>query len=113
MSRYPTQPQFNRSALAPGRLGGIAVLAGLALIGGPWLFIILWAAALLALILCVYAWQARQWWWLIGLVAIAVLWNPIYPITYPDLVWRLMQLAAAVVFVAAGITIKVPTTAKR
>jgi hypothetical protein len=108
MSRYPAQPQFSRSALAPGLLGGIVLLAGLALIGNSWETAVLYAAAILALILCVFAWQARQWWWLIGLVPIAVLWNPVWPFTFPDLAWRAMQLAGTVVFVAAGISIKVP-----
>jgi hypothetical protein len=113
MSRYPTQPEFSRSALAPGLLGGIVVLAGLALIGNWWLTVILYAVTILALILCVFAWQAHQWWWLIGLIPIAVLWNPVWPIHFPDLVWRLMQLAAAIVFVAAGIAIRIPITADR
>lgn len=108
MSRYPAAPQFSRSALAPGLLGGIVLLAGLALIGTSWSVYVLYAAAILALILCVFAWQGRQWWWLIGLIPLAVLWNPVWPITFPDLVWRLMQLAGTVVFVASGISIKVP-----
>jgi hypothetical protein len=112
MSRYPAQPEFNRAALAPGLLGGIVVLAGLAVIGTPWLTWLLYVTAILALILCVFAWQAKQWWWLIGLIPIAVLWNPVWPITYPDTIWRVMQLAAALVFIFAGILIKVPQNVK-
>jgi hypothetical protein len=109
MSRYPAQPQFSRSALAPGLLGGIVVLAGLALIGNSWFSAVLYVTSILALILCVFAWQAKQWWWLIGLVPIAVLWNPVWPITFADLLWRFLQIAGAIVFVAAGIAIKIPT----
>lgn len=113
MSRYPAAPQFSRSALAPGLLGGIVLLAGLALIGTSWKIYILYAAAILALILCVFAWQARQWWWLIGLIPLAVLWNPVWPIAFPDVAWRLMQLVGAVVFVASGIWIRVPLHPER
>jgi hypothetical protein len=108
MSRYPAEAQFSRSALAPGLLGAIVLLAGLALVGTSWETFVLYAAAILALIQCVFAWQGRQWWWLIGLIPIAVLWNPVWPISIPDLAWRLMQLAGAVVFIATAVSIKIP-----
>ena len=34
------QAEFSRAALAPGLLGGIFLLAGLALIGGPWFIVV-------------------------------------------------------------------------
>jgi hypothetical protein len=110
-----TYPKFSRNALAPGLLGGIILVAGLAVIGNAWFTGVLWGASILALIMCVYAAQAKSWWWLIGLAPIAVLWNPVWPLTTAvnDLVWRLLQLAAAIVFIAAGISIKVPTDTKR
>jgi hypothetical protein len=58
-----------------------------------------------------FAWQARQWWWIVGLVPIAVLWNPVFPIDLgqPDL-WLGLQYVAVLVFIASGILIKVADT---
>jgi hypothetical protein len=112
-SRYPTKPSFARLALAPGLLAAIILVAALALIGTSWFVWVQWAVSILALICCVFAWQGRAFWWLIGLVPIAVVFNPVFPITIPALALQLVQLASAVVFVAAGVTIKVPTDQKR
>lgn len=105
---YPRRPEASRSALAPGILGAIVLVAGFALIGSPWYLGVLYVVSILALIMCVFAYQAKQWWWLVGLLPIAVIWNPVWPITLDDLVLRVLQLVAAVVFIGAAITIKVP-----
>ena len=76
----PQQPAFNRAALVPGLLGAIVLLAGLALIGGDWYLYVRYAVSILALILCVFAWQARMWWWFAGLIPLAVVWNPVWPL---------------------------------
>lgn len=102
-----------RVALAPGLLGAIVLLAGLAVIGGPWFTLVRYTVSILALILCVFAGQARAWWWYVPLIAIAVLFNPVWPIAIDELVLRLAHLAAAICFVAAGLTIKVPSTDHR
>lgn len=104
---YPSTSR--RTALAPSLLAVIALLIGVALISGDGFIVIRYAVAILALIVAVFAWQAHQWWWLIGLVPIAVLWNPILPITLDagDL-WLGLQYVAALVFIAAGILIRVP-----
>ncbi|TIH39981.1 hypothetical protein D4765_04190 [Subtercola vilae] len=109
-SRYPT---FTRTALAPGLLGAIILLAAVAVLNSGWFTIFQYAISILALIVCVFAWQARQWWWLIGLVPIAVIWNPVYPLTFDVLLWDVMHLAAAVIFVAAGLLIKIPVSTKK
>ena len=103
---YPTRNR--RTALAPSILAVIALLIGVALITGDGFIVIRYIVAILALVIAVFAWQARQWWWLIGLVPIAVLWNPVFPIDLgqPDL-WLGLQYGAALVFIAAGILIKV------
>lgn len=106
--RYGTS-DFTRVALAPGLLGAIVLLAGLAVIGGPWFILVRYVVSILALILCVFAGQARAWWWYPPLVALAVLFNPVWPIAVDAPILRLLHLAGAVCFVAAGITIKVPT----
>ncbi len=107
MTSYPT-PAFTRPALAPGLLGAIVLLAGLALLDNDsayfWIRTIV---AVLALIVCVFAWQAKQWWWLLGLVPIAIVWNPVWPTAFHGQGWAAAQFVAALVFVAAGIRIKV------
>ena len=103
---YPTRSR--RTALAPAILAAIALLIGVAFITTDGFIIVRYAVAILALIVAVFAWQARQWWWIVVLVPIAVLWNPILPIDIgqPDL-WLGLQYVAVLVFIAPGILIKV------
>ncbi len=105
-ARYPTRTR--RTALVPSILAVIGLLIGVALIDGDGFTVIRYVVSILALIVAVFAWQARRWWWLIALVPIAVLWNPIFPldIGLPD-VWLGLQYVAALVFIATGIFIKV------
>ncbi|HEU0256589.1 MAG TPA: DUF6804 family protein [Microbacteriaceae bacterium] len=100
--------EFSRAAVAPGLLGAIALLAGLALIGGSWFIGVQYAACLFACILCIIAGQAKVWWWLIGLVPIVVVWNPVFPLTLGEEWWRLAGIAGSAVFVAAGLFIHSP-----
>ncbi len=113
MTRPQARPEFSRSALVPGLLGAIVLIAGFALIGTDWYLYVRYVVCILALILCVFAGQAKQWWWLAGLLPIAVVWNPVWPITLDDLVLRGLELAASVIFIAAGIVIKVPVDQRR
>ncbi|MCU1534862.1 MAG: hypothetical protein JWR53_1343 [Glaciihabitans sp.] len=107
-NRYPT-PAFRRTALAPGILAAIVLLAGLALLHSSAFIWIRYGVSILALIVVVFAWQSRQWWWLILLVPIAIVWNPVWPITpAPDQLWLGLQYIATIVFVTCGILIKVP-----
>jgi hypothetical protein len=103
---YPT-PEFRRTALAPGILGAIVLLAGIALVGGDGFTIIRFAASILALVVAVFAWQARQWWWLIGLVPLAIVWNPIVPFDLGNDGWLAAQYVGALVFIAAAVFIKI------
>ncbi|MGA1837861.1 DUF6804 family protein [Herbiconiux sp. 11R-BC] len=108
MSPRQTAPAFTRPALAPGLLGAIALLAFVAVIGNSdWFTIARYVVSILALIMVVFAWQAKQWWWIPPLVAIAVIWNPVLPIDLPEFGWQIAHLAGAVVFVASGLLIKV------
>jgi hypothetical protein len=102
--------KYRRTALAPGLLGAIALLAGLALIDVDAFTIIRFAAAILAAIVAVFAVQARHWWWVPPLAAIVVVWNPIYPLDLHGAWWVAGQYVAALVFVAAGVLIRVPLT---
>ena len=104
--RYPAR--VRRDALAPGLLGAAALLAGVALLGTGAFLIIRFAASILALIAIVFALQARHWWWVPPLAAVAVLWNPIVPLPLDGPPWRVAQVVAAAVFVAAGLTVRRP-----
>jgi hypothetical protein len=107
MTSYPT-PEFRRTALAHGILGAIVLVAGLALLdnAGGYLFI-RFGVSILALIMCVFAFQAGQWWWIVGLAAIAVLWNPVVPFGLHGQWWVAAQFVASLVFVLAGVLVKV------
>lgn len=110
MTSYPT-PAFTRPAFAPGILGAIVLLAGLALLdNASAYFWIRTVVAVLALIVCVFAWQAKQWWWLGGLVPVAVVWNPVWPTDFHGQAWVACQFVAALIFIASGIFIKVKNT---
>ncbi|WP_255576864.1 DUF6804 family protein [Cryobacterium sp. 1639] len=109
----PAEPTFTRPALAPGLLGAIALLAGLALLDSGGFVIIRYVVSILALIICVFVIQAKSWWWLIGLVPIVVLWNPIVIIDLHGQGWVSAQFIAALVFIISGIRTKVPTTMHR
>jgi hypothetical protein len=107
-ARY-NEPAFRRPALAPGLLGAVVLLAGLALLdSGAGFLWIRFPVAILALIVAWFAFQARHWWWLPPLLAIAVVWNPVYPLDLSGQLWVAGQFLAAGVFIAAGILIKVP-----
>ena len=103
---YPT-PQFRRTALAPGLLGAIVCLAGLAAIDGDIFTLIRFLVSIIALIVAVFAWQAKQWWWIIGLAPIVVLWNPVWPIDLDHDVWLAAHYIAALVFIATAVFIRV------
>ena len=109
----PAEPTYTRSALAPGLLGAIALLAGLALLDVGSFVIIRYIVSILALIICVVDIQAKAWWWLIALVPIAVLWNPIVVIELHGQGWVSAQFIAALVFIVAGIRTKVPVPMHR
>ena len=95
-------------AFIPGVLGAIVLLAGLALIGGDWFILVRFGAAILAAIMAAFAVRGRQFWWLIALVPVVVLWNPVVPITLDDLAWRLAHVVGAALLVVSGLFITVP-----
>lgn len=89
-------------------LATMALLIGSALIDIDSFIVIRFIVSILALIVAVFAWQSGQWWWIIGLAPIALLWNPVVPIDLgvPDL-WLALQFIAAAIFLASGIRIKI------
>ena len=84
------------------------LIAGFALIEGSGFIIIRYVVAILALIIGFFAYQAKQWWWMPLMLAIAVIWNPVFPFGFSGIYWYGAQYAAVIVFVLAAIFIKVP-----
>jgi hypothetical protein len=105
-TRYPT-PQFRRLALAPAILTAIVLVAGIALIGLDGYIIIRFVVSILTLIVAVFAWQARQWWWIPLLAAIAVLFNPVVPIEVGGGLQLAGHYLSALVVVVVGLFVKV------
>lgn len=101
-------PTVRRLALAPGLLAAIALIAGFALIEGSGFIFIRYAVAILALIIGYFAFQAKQWWWMPLLLAIAVIWNPVFPFGFSGIYWYGAQYLAIVVFILTAIFVKVP-----
>ena len=102
------RPAFRRTALAPGLVASVALLIGVALIETEPYIVIRFIVAILALIVLVFAVQARHWWWLPLLLAIAVVWNPVFPLGISGPLWLGAHYVAILVFVLAGVFIKVP-----
>lgn len=106
VTSYPT-PEFRRTALAPAILGAVAALAGVALVDGDGFTIVRFVICILALIVAWFALQARQWWWLVLLVPIALAWNPVVPLDLDHDTWLLLHYLAAAAFIAVGVLVRV------
>jgi len=104
--RYPT-PEFRRMALAPAIVATIALLAGVAAIGGDVYVVVQFVVAIFALIVSVFAWQARQWWWVLPLAAIAVLFNPVVIVPIEGDLLLGAHYVSALVLIAVAILVKV------
>ncbi len=109
-SRYGKTPDpgTRRLALLPGVIVTIALLVGAVALDVAAFEVIRYIVAIFAAIVAVFAFQAKQWWWLPLLAAIAVLWNPIWVIGIPDPWWQGAQYVAALVFLVVGWLIRVP-----
>ena len=108
--RTPATIEYQRNALAPGILGAIALIAGIALIGHDYYTAIRFIVAILAVIIGWFALQARQWWWAPVMLAVAVVWNPLYPFAFSGAWWAGAHAVAAAIFLTAGALIKMRTT---
>ncbi|QAV69048.1 hypothetical protein ESZ53_00470 [Salinibacterium sp. UTAS2018] len=109
---YPNRPR--RVALPAAILAVLVLLVGAGVIGTEIFTIVRYVVSILALITVVLVWQARQWWWAIGLIPIAILWNPIVPIAIADpQLFAGLHYAAALVFIAVGVGARVTDATSR
>lgn len=104
------RPAFRRTALAPGLLAAVGLLVGILLIGSGGYVVIRFVVSILALIVLVFAFQARHWWWIPVTLAVAVAWNPVYPLELEGSLWTGAHYVAMLAFLLAGVLIKVPVT---
>ncbi len=111
MPRPTNEPQPVRLALVPAVLAAIVLLAGLALVGGPWYVWIDYATAILAAIVGVFAFQGkgRNLLWLAVVIPVVVLWNPVVPLSLAGDLVRVLSILAAAALIAAGLYIRVRT----
>lgn len=98
---------YQRNALAPSLVAAAILFLAPVLFQANWAPLVLFIASIFGLIVAWFALQARHWWWIPVFLAIAVLWNPVMPFPFSGVVWTTAQHIAAVVFLAAGATIKV------
>ncbi len=110
MSQKQQPSSFQRNALLPGFIALAILILAAAFIGTDWFTVFRYITAILALIVTWFAVQARQWWWVLVFVAVAVLWNPVYPFSFSGIVWILAQPIAGSVFLIAGVLIRQPRT---
>ncbi|MCK6067266.1 MULTISPECIES: DUF6804 family protein [Microbacterium] len=102
----PSRAPAQRNAFVPSLLAAAILFLAPLLFGAGWTLFVLFATAILALIVAWFAVQARHWWWVPVFVAIAVVWNPVYPLALSGPVWTAAQPVAAVVFLIAGALIR-------
>ena len=108
MNQKQQTPSYQRNALLPGFIALAVLIVGVAFVGTDWFTVFCYIIAILALIVAWFAVQARHWWWVPVLLAIAVLWNPVYPFGFSGIFWILAQPIAGSVFLIAGALIKQP-----
>lgn len=112
MTSYPTAT-FTRPGLAPSIIAAIVLVAGSALVGSEGFIWIRYPVSILAIIVCVFAVQARKPWWILVLAPIAISWNPVVPIPFEGIIWQAAQFVAALAFVLVGVRVKVPNPEDR
>lgn len=97
---------YQRNAFAPSILAAIACLAGISLLSHPYYEYVRYVIAILAIIIGWFAIRAGQWWWAPVMLAITVLWNPLFPFAFAGPWWVAAHIVAAALFLAAGASIK-------
>lgn len=100
--------RYVRPARLPGLLGAAACVGGLFVLDFEGYLIIRYMVSILALIIVVFLIQGRAWWWIAPMLAVAVLWNPVYPFQFEGSGWMAAHIMAGATFLATGLFTKVP-----
>ncbi|QYH36494.1 DUF6804 family protein [Salinibacterium sp. M195] len=109
---YPNRPR--RVVLPAAIVAVLALLVGAAIIDTEIFTVVRYVVSILALICVVLVAQARQWWWAIGLVPIAILWNPVFPIAIADTqLFAGLHYGAALIFIVVGVFVRVVDSTSR
>lgn len=109
---YPDRPR--RVVLPAAILAVLVLLVGAGIIETEIFTVARYVVSILALICVVLVVQAHQWWWAIGLVPIAVLWNPVFPIELADTqLFAGLHYIAALVFIVIGVAVRVTDSQSR
>jgi hypothetical protein len=108
--RYGSKPDpgVRRLALVPSLIAAVALLVGAMVLNDGPFTVVQYIVTIFAAIVAVFAFQAKQWWWLPLFAIIAVVWNPIWPLPLEGDLWQGAQYLAALTFLLAGWFIKVP-----
>lgn len=109
---YPDRPR--RVVLPAAILSALVLLVGAGIIETDIFTVIRYVVSILAIICVVLVVQARQWWWAIGLVPIAILWNPVLPIEVANTqLFAGLHYIAVLVFVVVGVAVRVTDSTSR
>lgn len=108
MAQQPSRPAYQRNALAPGLIAAAVLFLSPLMAATGFSLLLLFLVAIFALIMAWYAVQARAWVWVPIFVAIAVVWNPVYPFDFSGPWWTGAQVVAAAVFIAGAALIRSP-----
>ena len=92
-------------------LAAVVLMVGVFLIDSGAYTVVRFVVSILALIVAVYAVQGRRWAPLLPLVAVAVLWNPVFPFTFAGTWWSAAHVLAAAALVAVGLFLRIPNPA--
>ncbi|WP_026037679.1 DUF6804 family protein [Salinibacterium sp. PAMC 21357] len=109
---YPDRPR--RVVLPAAILAVLVLLVGAAIIDTEIFTVVRYVVSILALICVVLVAQARQWWWAIALIPIAILWNPVFPIAIENAqLFAGLHYVAALIFIVVGVFVRVAESQSR
>ncbi|MGV8877357.1 MAG: DUF6804 family protein, partial [Rhodoglobus sp.] len=109
---YPDRPR--RVVLPAAILTALVLLVGAAIIETEIFTVIRYVVSILALVCVVLVVQGRQWWWAIGLLPIAILWNPVVPIEIADTqLFSGLHYVAALILIVIGVSARVTDSTSR
>ncbi|MFD1715255.1 DUF6804 family protein [Amnibacterium flavum] len=97
-----------RPAFLPAILCATALIAGIFVLGSDGYLIVRFAVAILALIVAVIAMQNTAWPWALPAVAVAIIWNPIYPFDFSGTLWAGAHVLAAAALLAIALLFRAP-----